>query len=68
MRAAAALEMRFLGRMADHGDMTYARERQDAVILEQDHPFPGDLARQGMMAGSIKCRTFRGLCGLEDDA
>ena len=67
MRAAAALEVRFLGRVADHRDAAHTLERQNAVILEQDHPFPGDLARQGMMAGHVKRGAFGCLCSFEDD-
>ena len=44
---------------ADHGDAPLAvLQRQDAVVLEQDHAFAGDLARQGMVRRRVELRRL----------
>ena len=67
VRAAAALEMRLLGRPADHGDALRAAQRQQAVVLEQDDAFAGRPAGQGMVGRSVELAAFGRRLGLENN-
>ncbi len=57
---AAALEGGFFGGPTDHGDMGVFLQRQQTVVLEQDHPFSGDLLGEGMVGGCIETAALGG--------
>ncbi len=67
VRAATALEVCRLGGTPDNGDVLRVFQRQEAVVLEQNHPLGGDPARQGVVGVDVKAPTLGGLGCLEDD-
>ena len=68
MRAAAALEVGFIGRAPNHSDLLETLQRQDAVVLEQHHALRGDFARQEMVGRPVERSFLECFGGGEDGA